>query len=85
MYEGDEVDEVVHVDQPVAGLIKDLKARGMLEDTIVIFGGEFGRTIYSQGTLTATNHGRDHHEGQADTFNQTVGLKLSVEPYIAGR
>lgn len=49
------------VDQPVAGLIKDLKQRGMLEDTIVVFGGEFGRTIYSQGKLTQDNHGRDHH------------------------
>ena len=49
------------VDQPAAGLIKDLKQRGMLDDTIVIFGGEFGRTIYSQGSLTKDNHGRDHH------------------------
>lgn len=49
------------VDQPVAGLIKDLKQRGMLDDTVVIFGGEFGRTIYSQGKLTKDNHGRDHH------------------------
>jgi hypothetical protein len=49
------------VDQPAAALIKDLKARGLLEDTLVIWGGEFGRTVYSQGTLTATNHGRDHH------------------------
>jgi hypothetical protein len=49
------------VDQPCAALIKDLKQRGMLEDTLVIFGGEFGRTVYSQGQLTADNHGRDHH------------------------
>ncbi|MBP90273.1 MAG: sulfatase [Planctomycetaceae bacterium] len=49
------------VDQPAAALIKDLKQRGMLDDTIVIFGGEFGRTIYSQGSLTKDNHGRDHH------------------------
>ena len=49
------------VDQPSAALIKDLKSRGMLEDTLVIWGGEFGRTIYSQGSLTATSHGRDHH------------------------
>jgi hypothetical protein len=48
-------------DQPSAALIKDLKQRGLLEDTLVIWGGEFGRTVYSQGTLTATNHGRDHH------------------------
>ncbi|WP_153556698.1 DUF1501 domain-containing protein [Roseimaritima sediminicola] len=49
------------VDQPVAGLLRDLKQRGMLDDTILVFGGEFGRTIYSQGKLTADNHGRDHH------------------------
>jgi uncharacterized protein (DUF1501 family) len=49
------------VDQGCFGLIQDLKQRGMLEDTIVIFGGEFGRTVYSQGTLTETNFGRDHH------------------------
>jgi hypothetical protein len=49
------------VDQGCYGLIQDLKQRGMLEDTLVIFGGEFGRTIYSQGALTETNYGRDHH------------------------
>ena len=49
------------VDQPTAALIKDLKLRGMLEDTLVVFGGEFGRTVYSQGTLTKENYGRDHH------------------------
>lgn len=49
------------VDKGCFGLIQDLKQRGMLEDTIVIFGGEFGRTVYSQGTLTETNYGRDHH------------------------
>lgn len=49
------------VDQPTAALIKDLKQRGLLEDTLVVFGGEFGRTVYSQGTLTHENYGRDHH------------------------
>lgn len=49
------------VDQASAGLIKDLKARGMLEETLVIWGGEFGRTVYSQGALTKDNYGRDHH------------------------
>lgn len=49
------------VDQGSAALIKDLKQRGMLEDTLVVWGGEFGRTIYSQGTLTKENYGRDHH------------------------
>ncbi len=49
------------VDQPAWALVQDLKRRGLLEDTLVIWGGEFGRTIYSQGTLTKTNYGRDHH------------------------
>jgi hypothetical protein len=48
-------------DQASAGLIQDLKQRGLLEDTLVIWGGEFGRTVYSQGPLTATDYGRDHH------------------------
>jgi hypothetical protein len=48
-------------DQPSAALIKDLKRRGLLDDTLVIWGGEFGRTSYSQGKLSATSYGRDHH------------------------
>jgi hypothetical protein len=49
------------IDQPAAALIRDLKQRGLLEETLVIWGGEFGRTTYSQGKLEPTNHGRDHH------------------------
>ena len=49
------------IDQPVHALIEDLKQRGMFEDTLIIWGGEFGRTIYSQGGLTHENYGRDHH------------------------
>ncbi len=49
------------VDRACYGLVQDLKQRGMLDDTLVIWGGEFGRTVYSQGTLTETNYGRDHH------------------------
>jgi hypothetical protein len=49
------------VDQPTAALVKDLKERGLLDDTLVIWGGEFGRTVYSQGALTKDNYGRDHH------------------------
>ncbi len=48
-------------DQPTAGLLLDLKQRGLLDDTLIVWGGEFGRTIYSQGKLTETNYGRDHH------------------------
>ena len=53
--------QCMDVDQPTAALIMDLKRRGMLEDTLVVFGGEFGRTVYSQGTLKRDNYGRDHH------------------------
>ena len=49
------------VDQPLHGLIQDLKQRGMFDDTLIIWGGEFGRTIYSQGGLSKQNYGRDHH------------------------
>jgi hypothetical protein len=49
------------IDQPAWALVQDLKHRGLLDDTLVIWGGEFGRTVYSQGTLTKTNYGRDHH------------------------
>lgn len=53
--------QCMDVDQPTAALIRDLKQRGLLDDTLVVFGGEFGRTVYSQGTLTKENYGRDHH------------------------
>ncbi|MDX2270065.1 MAG: DUF1501 domain-containing protein [Bryobacter sp.] len=49
------------VDQALYALIQDLKQRSMLDETLVIWGGEFGRTVYSQGKLTATDYGRDHH------------------------
>jgi Protein of unknown function (DUF1501) len=49
------------VDQPSAALVLDLKQRGMLDDTLVVWAGEFGRTVYCQGKLTSTNYGRDHH------------------------
>ena len=49
------------IDQPSAALLNDLKQRGLLDDTLVIWGGEFGRTVYSQGQLSKDNYGRDHH------------------------
>lgn len=49
------------VDQPTAALLRDLKQRGLLEDTLLVFAGEFGRTVYGQGKLTPENYGRDHH------------------------
>lgn len=54
-------DQCRDVDQPCYALIQDLKQRGLLEETLVIWGGEFGRTIYSQGGLSKQNYGRDHH------------------------
>ena len=49
------------VDQPTAALLKDLKMRGLLEDTLVVFAGEFGRTVFGQGNIARDNYGRDHH------------------------
>lgn len=62
-------------DQPTAGLIKDLKQRGLLDDTLIVWGGEFGRTIYSQGGLTETNYGRDHHPRCFTLFLAGGGIK----------
>lgn len=62
-------------DQPTAALIKDLKARGLLEDTLIVWGGEFGRTVYSQGQLTADNYGRDHHPRCFSLFLAGAGIK----------
>ncbi len=65
-------------DQPTAALIKDLKQRGMLEDTLVIWGGEFGRTNYSQGKLTRENYGRDHHPKCFTLFMAGAGIKKGI-------
>jgi len=58
---GDLPDQCRDVDQPSFALIQDLKQRGLLDDTLVVWGGEFGRTIYCQGDLSRENYGRDHH------------------------
>ncbi|MGB0776349.1 MAG: DUF1501 domain-containing protein, partial [Akkermansiaceae bacterium] len=63
------------VDQPCYGLIQDLKRRGLLDDTLVIFGGEFGRTVYSQGGLSETNYGRDHHPRAFSLWLAGAGVK----------
>lgn len=65
-------------DQPTAALIKDLKQRGLLEDTLVIWGGEFGRTNYSQGQLTETNYARDHHPACFTIFMAGAGIKKGM-------
>ncbi|MFP6618512.1 MAG: DUF1501 domain-containing protein [Pirellulaceae bacterium] len=66
------------VDQPCAALINDLKQRGMLDDTLVIWGGEFGRTIYCQGGLTKANYGRDHHPRCYTKWMAGGGIKPGI-------
>jgi hypothetical protein len=65
-------------DRPSAALIKDLKQRGMLDDTLVVWGGEFGRTVYSQGTLTPQNYGRDHHPRNFTMWLAGGGIKPGI-------
>ncbi len=67
------------VDQACAGLVRDLKARGLLDETLIIWGGEFGRTIYSQGGLSHQNYGRDHHP-RCFTMWATVRPNLKALP-----
>ncbi len=66
------------VDQASAALVTDLKQRGLLEDTLVIWGGEFGRTNYCQGTLTAENYGRDHHPRAFTIWMAGGGVKPGI-------
>lgn len=65
-------------DQATAALIEDLEQRGLLEDTLVVWGGEFGRTVYSQGTLTEDNYGRDHHPRCFTIFLTGAGIKQGI-------
>ena len=65
-------------DKPIAGLLADLKQRGLLKDTLVVWGGEFGRTTYSQGRLEAANYGRDHHGGCFTLWLAGGGVKPGV-------
>ena len=67
------------IDQPCAALINDLKQRGMLEDTLVIWGGEFGRTVYCQGGLSKGNYGRDHHPRCYTKWMAGGGIKGGVD------
>jgi len=66
------------VDQPQAALLRDLKRRGLLDDTLVMWSGEFGRTVYSQGTLTSENYGRDHHPRAFTTWLAGGGIKPGI-------
>ena len=65
-------------DQPSAALVQDLKERGLLEDTLVVWGGEFGRTVYCQGKLTADDYGRDHHPRCFTIWMAGGGVKPGV-------
>ena len=66
------------IDQPTNALLTDLKERGLLDDTLVVWGGEFGRTIYCQGKLTRTNYGRDHHPKCFTMWMAGAGIKGGV-------
>lgn len=66
------------VDQGCAALIRDLRQRGMLDDTLVIWGGEFGRTVYCQGNLTRENYGRDHHPRCFTVWMAGGGIKPGI-------
>ena len=70
--------QCLQTDQPSAALIQDLESRGMLEETLVVWGGEFGRTVYSQGTLTADNYGRDHHPRCFTVWMAGGGIKPGI-------
>jgi hypothetical protein len=66
------------IDQPCAALVNDLKQRGMLEDTLVVWGGEFGRTVYCQGKLTREDYGRDHHPRCFSMWMAGGGVKPGI-------
>ncbi len=67
------------VDQPCAALLKDLENRGLLEDTLVVFSGEFGRTVYCQGNQTREKYGRDHHPRCFTSWMAGGGIKGGIE------
>jgi Protein of unknown function (DUF1501) len=66
------------VDQPQAALVRDLRRRGLLDDTLVLWSGEFGRTVYSQGDLSSTNYGRDHHPRCFTAWMAGGGVKPGI-------
>jgi uncharacterized protein (DUF1501 family) len=71
--------QCLETDQPCAALIRDLKQRGLLDDTLVVWGGEFGRTAYSQGKLIANDYGRDHHPRCFTMWMAGGGIKSGIE------
>ena len=75
---GDLPNQCRDVDQPCYALIRDLEQRGLLDDTLVVWGGEFGRTIYCQGKLTRENYGRDHHPRCFTVWMAGGGIKAGI-------
>lgn len=75
---GDLPNQCRDIDQPSWALVQDLKNRGLLEDTLVVWGGEFGRTVYCQGKLSRENYGRDHHAGCYTMWMAGGGIKPGV-------
>ncbi|MHC1769063.1 MAG: DUF1501 domain-containing protein [Verrucomicrobiia bacterium] len=71
-------EQCLDTDQPSAGLVKDLKQRGLLDDTLVIWGGEFGRTVYCQGKIEKDNYGRDHHGRNFCVWMAGGGVKAGL-------
>ncbi|MGI8603597.1 MAG: DUF1501 domain-containing protein [Verrucomicrobiales bacterium] len=71
--------QCLDTDQATAALVIDLKQRGLLEDTLVVWGGEFGRTVYSQGALTKDDYGRDHHPRNSCMWMAGGGVKAGIE------
>ncbi|MGK4455703.1 DUF1501 domain-containing protein, partial [Klebsiella pneumoniae] len=65
-------------DQACAALIKDLRRRGLLDDTLIVWGGEFGRTVYCQGPLSRQNYGRDHHPRSYTMWMAGGGVKPGI-------
>ncbi len=72
------IGQVNDTDQPTAALINDLEKRGLLDDTLIVWGGEFGRTIYSQGSLTKESYGRDHHPRCFTILLAGAGIKAGT-------
>jgi hypothetical protein len=72
------VGQAKDTDQPSAALVADLKERGLLDDTLIVWGGEFGRTVYCQGPLTADDYGRDHHPRCFTAWLAGGGIKLGM-------
>ena len=70
--------QCLDTDRATAALVMDLKRRGMLDDTLVVWGGEFGRTVYSQGKLTADDYGRDHHPRNFCMWMAGAGVKPGI-------